>query len=79
MLRKECSSGQVVRDKVPVLQEAADRERIPIKIIGGMEYYYREKVLYDTDSRNFNMIFCGPVYPSFSKLLRNGRFGNLIE
>ena len=42
---KGCPPGRVVRRKVAELQRAVEEEGIPLEIVAGTEYYYREEVL----------------------------------
>lgn len=42
---KGCPPGSVVRRKVEELRRTTEQEGIPIEIIAGTEYYYREDVL----------------------------------
>lgn len=42
---KGCPPGSVVRRKVDELQRTAEQEGIPLEIVAGTEYYYREEVL----------------------------------
>ena len=42
---KGCPAGSVVRGKVKELGRMAEEEGIPVEIVAGTEYYYREEVL----------------------------------
>lgn len=47
---KGCPPGSVVRRKVEELRRAVEQEGIPVEILAGTEYYYREEVLDILDS-----------------------------
>ena len=42
---KGCPPGSVVRGKVEELRRTVEQEGIPLEIVAGTEYYYREEVL----------------------------------
>ena len=42
---KGCPLGSVVRRKVDELRQTVEQEGIPLEIVAGTEYYYREEVL----------------------------------
>ena len=49
---KGCPSGSVVRRKVDELRLTVEQEGIPLEIVAGTEYYYREEVLDILDSED---------------------------
>ena len=49
---KGCPPGSVVRRKVDELRRTVEQERIPLEIVAGTEYYYREEVLDILDSED---------------------------
>lgn len=49
---KGCPPGAVVRRKVEELRKVIEKEGIPVEIIAGTEYYYREEVLDILDSED---------------------------
>ena len=49
---KGCPPGSVVRRKVDELRQTVEKEGIPLEIVAGTEYYYREEVLDILDSED---------------------------
>lgn len=49
---KGCPPGSVVRRKVDELRRTVEQEGIPLEIVAGTEYYYREEVLDILDSED---------------------------
>lgn len=49
---KGCPPGSVVRRKVDELRRTVEQEGIPLEIVAGTEYYYREEVLDLLDSED---------------------------
>ena len=49
---KGCPPGSVVRRKVDELRRTLEQEGIPLEIVAGTEYYYREEVLDILDSED---------------------------
>ena len=49
---KGCPPGSVVRRKVDELRRTVEQEGIPLEILAGTEYYYREEVLDILDSED---------------------------
>lgn len=76
---KGCPSLERIRDSIENLQALAEGENIPIQILPGMEYYYREEVLEMLEEEAVTLGSSNCVLIEFEPMVEKSYVGNAMR